>query len=265
HVKSVTIEPWFQHETLEAHLYQDEPFVADDAFKDFLSDDLSALGPPTELLFLFRGYLEKLNITDQLRETWFHGLEAVDEDYEIALLLALMTNVEHLEITMPNYKSFMRPELLLVFPMILGDDSFLQHLHSIRVRAADHDFYDFEYRPEFEPYHGYPSSFFLPLLALPSLRSAEIKDAFDMLDPIVEYTDLVQDHHLMFEKIRIDPWNLNIAWRYQQDDENPAFGHRGGKSVGKMFWRSCEELWGINLALGQQLFTLDCRFLDLGI
>lgn len=22
-----------------------------------------------------------------------------------------------------------------------------------------------------------------------------------------------------FEKIRIDPWNLKIAWRYQQDDE----------------------------------------------
>lgn len=40
----------------------------------------------------------------------------------------------------------------------------------------------------FEPYHGYPASFFLPLLVLPSLRSAEIKDASDMLDPIVEYT-----------------------------------------------------------------------------
>jgi len=100
----VTIEPWFQHETLEAHLYQDEPFVADGTCKNFLTDDLSALGPPTELLSLFSGYLEKLDITDQLRETWFHGLEAVDEDYEIALLLALMTNVEHLEITMPNYK-----------------------------------------------------------------------------------------------------------------------------------------------------------------
>lgn len=146
-MKSVTIEPWFQHETLEAQLYQDEPFVADGTCKDFLTDDLSALGPPTELLSLLSGYLEKLDITDQLRETWFHGLEAVDEDYEIALLLALMTNVEHLEITMPNYKSFMRPELLLEFPMILGDNSFLQHLHSIRVRAADHDFYDFEYRP----------------------------------------------------------------------------------------------------------------------
>jgi hypothetical protein len=208
-----------------------------------------------------------------------------------------MTNVEHLEITMPNYKSFMRPELLLEFPRILEDNRFLQHLHSIRVRAADHDFYDLEYRPEFEPYHGYPASFFLPLLALPSLRSAEIKDAFDMLDSIVEYTDLVQDHHLMvirsyqmvsypnpssrsvitihcvplrvtsqamldlatsrapdeflprqlevlhfrccdelviphlkilisnlsntmskLENIRIDRWNLKIAWRYQQDD-----------------------------------------------
>ncbi|THY90612.1 hypothetical protein D6C93_06526 [Aureobasidium pullulans] len=282
--------------------------------RHFLTDDLSALGPPTELLSLSSGYLERLDITDQLRETWFHGLEAVDEDYEIALLLALMTNVEHLEITMPNYKSFMRPELLLEFPRILGDNSFLQHLHSIRVRAADHDFYDFEYRPEFEPYHGYPSSFFLPLLTLPSLRSAEIKDAFDMLDSIVEYTDLVQDHHLMvirsyqmvsypnpssrsvitthcvplrvtsqavldlatsrapdeflprqlevlhftncdelviphleqlisntsntmskFEKIRIDRWNLKIAWRYQQDDENPAFGHRGGKVTDHKF------------------------------
>ena len=40
----------------------------------------------------------------------------------------------------------------------------------------------------FEPYHGYPASLFPPLLALPSLRSAEIKDAFDMLHPIVEYT-----------------------------------------------------------------------------
>lgn len=38
-----------------------------------------------------------------------------------------------------------------------------------------------------------------------------------------------------FEKIRIDPWNLKIAWRYQQDDENLAFGHRGGKVTDHRF------------------------------
>jgi len=37
------------------------------------------------------------------------------------------------------------------------------------------------------------------------------------------------------ENIRIDPWNLKIAWRYQQDDENLAFGHRGGKVTDHKF------------------------------
>lgn len=105
----MTIEPWFQHETLEAHLYQDEPFVADGTFKDFLSDESSAHGPPTELLSLSSGYLEKLDITDQLRETWFHGLEAVDEDYEIALLLAHTDTVSSALTLTPTKESTFSP------------------------------------------------------------------------------------------------------------------------------------------------------------
>lgn len=47
-----------------------------------------------------------------------------------------------------------------------------------------------------------------------------------------------------FEKIRIDPWNLKIAWRYQQDDENPAFGHRGGKVTDHKFEANTQYLRG---------------------
>lgn len=82
---------------------------------------------------------------------------------------------------MPNWEYFERPSSLPHFTRIIGSNLFLRNLTSICVRSnytgeTFHELDDYG----LECYQGFPFSFLLPFLALPSLQSAYITWAFDL-------------------------------------------------------------------------------------
>lgn len=202
-VRNVCIKAWFQPGTLE-HLLTDhvpefwqwenldrfprEPFLDDGTFEAFLSaEPIHDSQASTQLLSLYCEHLEKLDITAQERESWYQALEAGQEDAEITLLLSLTTNLDKLTLIMPNWEYFERPSSLPHFTRIIGSDLFLRNLTSICVRSnyTGENFHELD-DYDLECYQGFPFSFLLPFLALPSLRSAYITQAFD-LDIAEEY------------------------------------------------------------------------------
>ncbi|KAG9635282.1 hypothetical protein KCU64_g15077, partial [Aureobasidium melanogenum] len=197
YVQNVCIKAWFQPGTLK-HLLTDhvpefwqwenldrfprEPFLDDGTFEAFLSaEPIHDSQASTQLLSLYREHLEKLDITAQERESWYQALEAGQEDAEITLLLSLTTNLDKLTLIMPNWEYFERPSSLPHFTRIIGSNLFLRNLTSICVRSnytgeTFHELDDYG----LECYQGFPFSFLLPFLALPSLQSAYITWAFDL-------------------------------------------------------------------------------------
>lgn len=196
-VRNMCIKAWFQPGTLE-HLLTDhdpefwqwqgldrfprEPFLDDGTFAAFLNPEPSHDSQASpQLLTLCREHLERLTLTDQKRRSWYRALEDGQEDAEITLLLSLTTNLDHLFLIMPNWEYFERPSSLPHFTEIIGTNLFLRNLTSICVRSnrtgeSFHELDDYH----LEYYQGFPFSFLLPFLALPSLRSADTRHAFEL-------------------------------------------------------------------------------------
>lgn len=214
------IKAWFQPGTLE-HLLTDhvpdfwqwdgmdrfprEPFLDDGTFVAFLSTEPSHGSQATpQLLSLYREHLERLNITDRERGLWYRALEVGQEDAEITLLLSLTTNLDHLTLIMPNWEYFERPNSLPHFTRIIGTNLFLRNLTSICVRSnhtgeSFHELDDYN----LECYQGFPFSFLLPFLALPSLRRADITHAFELdileeLAPTGSFSSCLKEFELSY-------------------------------------------------------------------
>lgn len=197
HVRNVCIKAWFQPGTLEQLLtdhvpefwrwnnldkFPREPFLDDGTFAAFLDTDPSHDSQASpQLLTLYHEHLERLTITDQERRLWYRALEDGQEDAEITLLLSLTTNLDKLNFIMPNWEFFKSPSSLPHFTRIGRAKSFLRYLTSICVQPNYvgehfHELDDYN----LECYQGFPFSFLLPFLALPSLRSVDITHAFEL-------------------------------------------------------------------------------------
>lgn len=200
YVRNVHIKAWFQPDTLE-HLLTDfhpeywqrqgcerfprEPFLDDGTFAAFLSTEPSHDNQASpKLLNLYREHLNRLDVTDQERESWYTALEVGKEDADIMLLLSLTTNLDHLNLTMPNWEYFERPSSLPHFTSVMKSNTFLRNLTSLRVRSnvTGENFHEID-DYHWECYQGFPFSFLLPFLTLPSLRSADIACAFELNIP----------------------------------------------------------------------------------